>query len=427
MSNIPQNSLQKNKNLTRIFEIISTIEDPRRTSRHPFESVMMIMICASLGGANDSISIEEFGKNHIDWFKKFIKLPFDIPSHDTFTRMINKIHPDKMKQLLLICGELDFHGCEKKNDSMTASEAIEKHISIDGKILRALSFSHPITLVRAFFAKKRKTVGQVKVGHGTNEITTIPKLLNLIKPYILGAIITIDAIGTQRKIVKQIIELQADYLLPVKGNQHQLYADLKLFLDDLADGKMPNTPFTHHQTYDKKGDRIEKRTCWTTGRLKWLHSKDRWKGLQSISVIETAITKRKRTIITRRYYICSLSVHAEVILAISRNHWGIENTLHWPLNVAFREHISTIRKGRGAENFSTLRCLALSLLQNNSAPLSIINKRARAACNFEYLLELLTDEKIELTVDRTYPQRIIDYIGCGINFLIKNAYAIGIV
>lgn len=421
MSNIPQISIQQNEKLTRIFEIIKTIEDPRRTSFHPFESIIMIMICASLGGSNDAISIAEFGKNHIDWFKKIIKLPYGMPSHDTFTRMINKIHPEEMKKILSIRGEIQLQNLIENEDSQEVS-VISKHISLDGKMLRALSEYSPLTLVRAYFAHQKQTLAQVKVGHGTNEITTIPKVLNCLKSFILGAIITIDAIGTQRKIVKQIIELQADYVLPVKGNQHQLYADLKLFLDDLADGKMPHTSFTYHETIDKKSGRIERRKCWTTGRFKWLHNKGRWKGLKSISIVETEIAKGKCTTITRRYYISSLLIHAKLILAIVRNHWGIENKLHWPLNVAFREHVSTIRKGRGAENFSILRCLSLSLLQNNSATLSVVNKRARAACSFEYLLELLTGEKNHPSTTKSYSQKLTEFINYGIGLLVKGAY-----
>jgi len=425
MSNIQKNSLQHNKNLTRLFDTIKTIEDPRRTSQHPFESVMIIIICAMLGGANNAVSIEEFGKDHIEWFKKIIDLPLGVPSHDTFTRLINKMHPQELQKLLEIAQIDRKQGSinEYNQDNITESEALERHISVDGKSLRALSEYKASTLVRAFFEKTKSILTQIRVGDKTNEITVIPKILQILRSYVLGAIITIDAIGTQRKIVKQIVELQGYYVLPVKGNQHQLHSDLKLFLDDLADGKMPHASHTYHETIEKNSGRIEKRRCWSTESLKWLRNKKRWKNLTSASIIETTITKGKQLMVTRRYYISNLHAHANIILAIVRNHWGIENKLHWPLNVAFHEHISTTRKGRGAENFSILRCFALSLLQNNKAQLSINNKRARAARNTDYLLELLIGEKIDFSPPKTYSQVLSGYINYGIDTLIQCIHA----
>lgn len=434
MSNILSQSLHKNENLTRIFKIISTIQDPRRTYIHPFESIIIMMICANLGGANNDKSIEQFCKDHIVWFKKWISIPYGIPSHDTFNRMLGAIHPREMENLLLIAQEEPMLIAGSPIDELVNSDdrgvwaALKRHICIDGKVLRALTSLNPLTILGAFSPHKKTTIAQEKVGHETNEITTIPKILLKLKDVMKGMIITIDAIGTQVKIAMMIIKFNADYLLAVKGNQHQLHADIKLFLNDVIEGKMPDVKFTYHETLDKGHGRIEKRRIWTTDVINWLYRKHRWEGLATISAIETTITqirkgKLLRSTITRRYYISSLLVHAEVILALVRDHWSIENKKHWPLNVAFREHISTTHKGWGAENIATLRRLSLALLQNNSTDLSINNKRAHAAFNEEYMLEVLLGEKIDL---RSRIQKTADFIDYSINKLINTSYLIGL-
>lgn len=386
MNNILNESLYNHSKFTRILEIINSIEDPRRTNQHPFASIMILIIYAHIAGKYGGIGIAAFANNRVDWFKNLIPLPFGVPSHDTFTRLINKIHPEEMTKLFEIAHQeqLSF----SHNDNLTIEKALKNHICIDGKDVNAL------VLVKAYCPHKKQVLNQVKVSSKSNEITAIPKLLDKLRNKITGAIITIDAIGTQRKIVKQIIDFRAHYLLAVKGNQHQLHADIKLFLDDIADGKMSEVKHTYFETTDKGHGRIEKRRCWTTNNIKWLHNKWRWKNLQSISLVEAEIIKNGSTTITRRYYISDLPMHAEIILALVRDHWGIENSLHWPLNNSFREDTSTIRKGRGAENASIFRCVALSLLQQHSDTLSIATKCDRAGCVPEYLLEILLNEKI---------------------------------
>jgi predicted transposase YbfD/YdcC len=392
------------------------------------------MICANLGGANNDKAIEQFGKDHKDWFKKLIPLPYGIPSHDTFNRMLGAIYPREMENLLLIAEKEPMLIAGSPIDEPVDSDdnevlaALKRHICIDAKVLRALTSLNPLSLLGAFFPYKKITVAQEKVGYGTNEITTIPKILHKMKDWIKDKIITIDAIGTQVKNAKIIIDLGADYLLPVKGNQHQLYADVKLFLDDVANGKMPGVKYTYHETLDKGHGRLEKRTVWTTDSIRWLYRKHRWKGLQTLSIVQTTITKIRKgkllkTTITKKYYISSLLVHAEVILAVARGHWAIENKKHWPLNVAFREHISTTHKGWGAENMGILRRLSLALIQNNSSDLSINNKRARIASNEEYMFEVLLGEKVDL---RSHIKKMENFLDHGINMLINKAISVGL-
>lgn len=416
MSNILSIKLHNNKNLARILEIIKTIEDPRRTFLHPFESILIMLICAIIAGANNAIAIELFCKNHKEWFKKIISLPYGIPSHDTFNRMLGAVRPDQMESLLLIAQKeplliADTASPENTDYSNDIIAALKKQICFDAKVLRALKTLNPLSILGAFIPSKKITVAEEKVIR-TNEITVIPKLLQKLKNVIKGLIISIDAIGAQVKIAALIIQLNAHYLLALKGNQHQLYADVKLFLDDIIDGKLSEIKYTYHETLDKGHGRIEKRQIWTTDNINWLYQRRRWKGLKTLSVIQTTIEMIRRgkvikKTITRRYYISSLLVHAQVILALARNHWAIENQKHWPLNVAFREHIATIHKGWGAENMAILRRLALALHQNNSTNLSINNKRDLAACNEEFMLTVFFGEKVDL---RNFFQKCSDFL-----------------
>ena len=201
MSNIPREILYNNKKFTRILEIINDIEDPRRTSIHPFVSIIIMIICAHLNGKQGAIAIVEYAKNHVEWLRAMIDLPFGIPSHDTFTRLINAIHPDEMEKLLAIANETNL--TEKQSANITIEEALNVHISIDGKVIRPAHAKNPAVLSRAYNPRKKQILGQVRVGSKTNEITAIPKLLDKLKNKLFGSIITIDAIGTQRKIVKK--------------------------------------------------------------------------------------------------------------------------------------------------------------------------------------------------------------------------------
>lgn len=274
--------------------------------------------------------------------------------------------------------------------------------------MRALKTFSPTTLVRAFFPAKNSVLAQEKVPLKTNEITTIPKVLLSIKNFIKGCICTIDAIGTQVRIVRLIVELGGSYFLAVKKNQPQLYEDISLYLNDVAQGNMPGAKYTYYETIEKGHGRIEKRQCWTTTTLDWLYRKKRWKNLQSISLIISTVTRgNSEPVVTKRYFICEKIINAETALALARNHWSIENNLHWPLNVDFREHTATVRKRAGAENMAILRTVALSLLENNSMKASIKNKRARAACDLDYMLEVLLGKPIDR---RSTLQKAKDYI-----------------
>jgi len=415
MSSIPKSSLHKNPDMTRVFDLISTIEDPRkRIGQHPFISIIVIGVCAHIGGANDSVAMAHFGKNHESWFRKFLPLPHGIPSHDTFNRIFGKIHKHEMQKLLALVQpamETAEASESTENESEIIDEtqdAVNKQIILDGKVLRALKTLNPTTLIRAFFPAKNKVLAQGKVPLGTNEITTIPKILLSVKNFIKGCICTIDAIGTQVKIAKLIVALGGSYFLPIKKNQPQLYEDVSLYMDDVAQGTMPGAKYTYYETIEKGHGRIEKRQCWTITNLNWLYRIKRWKDAKSISLVVSTVKRGKsEPVITKRYFIGERAFHAKTALAVARKHWSIENNLHWPLNVDFREHTATTRKRAGAENMAIVRSVALGLLENNSMNASIKNKRARAACDLDYMLEVLLGKPIDR---RSTLQKAKDYI-----------------
>jgi predicted transposase YbfD/YdcC len=405
MSNILSPALHKNENLTRIFDTIKTIRDPRtRRSPHPFESIIMILICALIGNADNSEAIAQFGRDHQEWFERLVKLPRGIPSHDTFNRMLRLIDSRDMANLIALTEKepspIPINAAKARSNQKDEDElqVLQRHICLDGKVLRALtSIENPATLVRAFFPDQKRTLAQQKVADGTNEIPTIPIVLHKIQNDLKGSIVTTDAIGTQTKVARTIHRAGAGYLLVVKANQGQLHEDIGLYLNDVAADRMPEAKHTYHETYDKGHGRIEIRKCWTTTNIGWLYRRFRWAGLKSISIIETTITIGKgQPVTTQRCYISNELTHAKLVLAVARNHWSIENILHWPLNVAFHEHISTTRKGNGATNLGTLRTVALALLQQSSSPLSVKLKRARAASNLGYLLEVLSGKTIDI-------------------------------
>jgi len=426
MSNIPLKPLlHTDEKLSTIRKYITQMEDPRSCARyHPFESIIMIMVCASIGGANDATGIAEFAKNRKKEFNRLLYLPNGIPAHDTYNRMINGVDTEDLKELsrLISAAKLPLNCDIVETSALTEEEQyLARQICIDGKVLRAIAR----TVVRVYQPSKKLTLNQARVPLETNEIPVIPMILNEAGEYVMASVCTIDAIGTQTKIVDTIVGLGGDYLLAVKGNQHQLHEDIKLYLDDMITGKIQDSNQTFYETKDKGHGRIETRKCWTTTTTGWLYKRHRWKKLSSISVVETTITKVKdgQEVITKsyRYYISSLSVHAQIILALVRNHWSIENTLHWPLNVAFREHVATIRKGKGAQNFAVLRSLALNLLQTEPSSLSINNKRAQASHDFEHLLKVLTGCDIDT---RTPIQKTTHLITKSLDNLFVNAVEI---
>ena len=361
------------------------ITDPRidRTKLHKLLDILVIALCAIIAGADSWEDVAEFGRAKKEWFKKFLDLPNGIPSHDTFNRVFARLDP------------LEFRKCFL--DWMnTVSQVISGQvIALDGKILRRSQDQGigkaAIDMVSAWACANHLVLGQVKVDEKSNEITAIPQLLQALE--VSGCIVTIDAIGCHIEIAEKIIAREANYVLSLKENQGRLFEDVQLLFNDLEKSQYKAYHFDHHKTSNNGHGRTEIRECWTISDpevLRHLRGFENWKNLLTVSRIRSQRSIGEEHTCEDRYHIASIQGAKQILWAV-RSHWGIENQLHWTLDIAFDEDHCRVRKEHGAENFAILRHIALNLLkQENTSQRSIKGKRLQAAWNQDYLLKVLT-------------------------------------
>lgn len=361
----------------RMRDHFEDLTDPRRREvTYPLINVVVIAVCAVICGADDFVAIAKFGNTKRDWFGRFLDLTNGIPSHDRFNAIFAAIKPAEFEKCLL--------------SWITALHAITdgQVIAIDGKTLRrsfdAASSKAAIHMVSAWATANHISLGQVVVDAKSNEITAIPKLLELID--ISGALVTIDAMGCQTEIAKKIVDADADYCLAVKGNQptlEQAIADhfAKHFENDFAD-----TPVRRYETKEKGHGRVENRTYLLCPVPDDLPDRERWSNLKAIGMAISSTIRNGKECDEVRYYILSSYVAGRRFAAAVRDHWGIENRLHWQLDVTFQEDQSRVRLGHADANFSILRRTALSMLKNETtAKVGIKNKRLLAGWDDSYL------------------------------------------
>lgn len=360
------------------------LTDPRveRTKLHKLFDILVIAICAILAGADNWEDIADFGQAKDEWFQTFLELPNGIPSHDTFNRVFARLEPQEFQAAFL--------SWMKAVSSLLGGQVI----AIDGKILRR---SHDrglgqaaIDMVSAWACTNRLVLGQVKVDDKSNEITAIPALLQVLE--VAGCIVTIDAIGCQTEIAATISDKQADYVLALKDNQGRMFEDVQLLFADLEKSQYKAYAFDYAKTLDKNHGRLEIRECWTISDpeiLCHLRGFENWKNLCTVSRIRAQRQIGEEKSCEDRYHLASL-VGAKRILWAVRSHWGIENELHWTLDMAFDEDHCRVRKDNGPQNFAILRHIALNLLkQEKTAKRGIKGKRLLAAWNQDYLLKVL--------------------------------------
>jgi predicted transposase YbfD/YdcC len=355
---------------------LAEVTDPRveRTREHLLEEILLITIAAVLSGADSWNEIEDYGHAKQAWLQSFLSLPGGIPSHDTFNRVFARLDPDELERCFL--------QWVRAIAKLTAGEVV----AIDGKTLRGSGAGDKkamVQMVSAWANRNNLVLGQRRVDEHSNEITAIPKLLAVLE--LSGTVVTIDAIGCQKPIAQQILDQQADYILAVKENQAHLRADI---LDSF---QMLSCDAVAEQVDGGHG-RVETRTCSALSDLSLIEHAADWPRLRSLVRVQ-AERYHKATGVTEReirYYISSLAPDAVRFNTAIRQHWGIENKLHWALDVAFGEDASRKRVGHAAQNFSLVTRIALNLLkQNKTSKLGMKGKRLKAGWDNQYLLQLL--------------------------------------
>jgi len=368
-------------NSPRIEDHFEGLTDPRRREpTYPLINIVTIAICAVICGADDFVSIAHFGRQRRAWLGKFLDLSEGIPSHDRFNAIFAALKPAEFERCLL--------------SWISALHEISggQIVAIDGKTLRrsfdAATSKSAIHMVSAWATANCITLGQVVVDEKSNEITAIPKLLEMLE--ISGCLVTIDAMGCQTEIAQTIVERKADYVLAVKGNQPTLHDGIADFFGDHLDDDFARVKVSRCRTSQRGHGRQEVREYFVCPVPDDLPDRARWPRLKAIGMAITYVTVAGKETSEVRYYILSRRLSARRFGQAVRGHWGIENRLHWQLDVTFQEDQSRLRKGHADVNFSSLRRTALSLLKNErSLKVGVKNKRLAAGWNEDYLAQVL--------------------------------------
>ena len=374
-----------------LIEHFQDLPDPRvnRTKDHDLIDILVIAICTLLCAGESFNDMEDFGQAKQDWFQTFLTLRNGIPSHDTFNRVFAALDPQA------------FLDCFLRWTQSLRQAVAQEIVALDGKALRrALNADQSVKYVVSAWAESNGLVlGQLKVANRSNEITALPALLRVLE--LSGCIVTMDAMGCQKKIAREIIEADADYVLALKGNQETVQAEVRSFLDaTVAELSQPRpvgaklsaaaAQLAVLETVEKDHGRVETRRYYQSAELDWFADRAQWEGLRSVGMVEALREVGGQRTVERRYYLASLPLGVEPFARAVRGHWGVENKLHWVLDVQMHEDQSRARAGYAAENLATLRRLALNLLKREKTKRrGIKGKQLNAGWNHAYLLRLL--------------------------------------
>jgi len=366
---------------TYIEEIFSEIEDWRvdRCKSHKLVDILFLSLSAMLSGAEAFTEIEDFGYERLEWLRKYVDLSNGIPSHDTIRRIFLEMDPSR------------FESCFNRFISELYNPMDGDLIVLDGKQLRGSKSvgegSYGFYLVNAWAHRQGLCLGQKKVSSKDNEITVLPEILDMLD--LEARIVSIDAMGTQRAIAEQIIDQGGDYLLALKENQGTLYEEAVNFFEHEAESDFTFVQVNQDDAWDKGHGRVERRLCQVAYDVQSLRNYPKWKGLSAIVKLQASRWLGDKEQQETRYYITSLSTDAQHINACIRSHWGIENSLHWVLDVVFHEDAARIRTENAPQNMALLRKLSINLIKANRGKYSIKAARLKAAWNTKVLEQLI--------------------------------------
>lgn len=365
-----------------IIDAFADLPDPRldRTKRHKLSDILVITLSGAICGVDNWVEMERFGRAKLKWFRTFLDLPNEIPSHDTLGRVFAALDPDIFRRCFISWVE------------SLALVDVGEVIAVDGKTIRrsldAAGGKAPLHLVNAWASEAGVAVGQLATEKKSNEITAIPALLDLLR--IEGCIVTTDAMGCQKAIAKKIVDKGAGYALQLKDNHPNVHQEVKDYFETELDRSLPRTDATFIETIDGDHGRIEVRRYWLSTDIGWFEDAHLWAGLRSFGMVEAERTVGDgETSVHRRYFLTTLE-HVSSFARAARSHWGVENSLHWVLDMAFDEDHSRARAGNAAENMAILRQIALNLLkQEKVEKVGIKTKRKMCGWDHDYLLSVL--------------------------------------
>lgn len=365
----------------------ANINDPRQPEKikHLLREILFMSTMAVIAGADEITDIAKYAKEKMGWFKTFLELPNGIPAHDTFNRVLCMLNPVEFEQSYV--SWLSYY-----KDILPDTGEVDI-IPIDGKTLRGSADTNTakkaIHIVSALSTKYGLILGQRKCAEKSNEITAIPELLNVLD--IVGAIITIDAMGCQKKIAKKIIDKKGNFILALKGNQGNLLLEVTDMFEKIKKKEFKHFICNEDTETEKDHGRIETRHCITITNFDWLLEIKQWTWVKSIAMVTSTVFKNGKETVEHRYYISSLTGDAKLINRAVRKHWHIENKVHWVLDVVFNEDGSRLRSGNGPQNVSLLKRLALNAIRaENSTNDSIRGKRKIASWNDNYALKIFS-------------------------------------
>lgn len=356
------------------------LADPRQRGKviYPLDEVLLLCLLAVLGGAETFVDIARFGEKKLGLLRRFRPFRDGTPSHDHLGDIFATLDAEQFQRCFV-------------SWVAALTGACADVIAIDGKTLRRSyhrkGAKAPIHMVSAFAARQRLVLGQVKVAEKSNEIVAIPALLAMMA--IEGAIVTIDAMGCQREIAQQILDQKADYVLALKGNQGTLREDVEVFAAEQKANGFKDTKVSRHQTVDGDHGRIETRTYTVIHDVAWLHERHDWPGLQGVVMVESEREMGDKTERETRFYITSLLWLAIQLAPVIRGHWAVENSLHWVMDMIFRDDECRIRTNHAPANFTTLRHIALNLIRKAPGKDSTRLKRKVAAWDDDFLASLI--------------------------------------